>query len=160
MIYLSEAEDPTTTPERLAKLAKLEDWEVRRAVAYNPTTSADTLGFLAVIGNDRVTRVAVADSPNTWPDTLTYLAYCPERFIRAVVAANPNTPAETLAFLARDYDGIVRAIAQRERLSRDLMSPPSSEELMSESIDNGYWCPDHDQSAYPRCVECFREVGE
>ena len=38
----SEAEDPTTSPERLAELAMDKGWEVRSGVVWNDNTPSDS----------------------------------------------------------------------------------------------------------------------
>ncbi|WP_186709127.1 HEAT repeat domain-containing protein [Euhalothece natronophila] len=79
--------DPNTSPKNLQKLARDEDWRVRREVASN------------------------ASNPNTPPKILQKLARDEDWRVREKVASNPNTPPEILQQLAQDKDERVRSKA-------------------------------------------------
>jgi hypothetical protein len=58
------ANNPSTSPETLARLANDKKWRIRRHVAENPNTPSETLERLA--GDlDWFVRYTVANNPNT-----------------------------------------------------------------------------------------------
>ena len=85
-----DAEDPVTSPARLADLAALENLPgVRERVAANPSTPVEVLRQLANSG----VRGAVARNPSTPVEVLTRLADDPEWTVRGPVGTNPLTLA-------------------------------------------------------------------
>ena len=120
-------------PETLARLAKSEDFGLRKAVAAsrhapaktleqlaadgvadvrqivagNPHTTSSTLDVLAADRSDLV-RESVACNPHTHYTSLADLAVAQNREIRQAVSRNPNTHPSTLAKLASDQDAVVR----------------------------------------------------
>jgi hypothetical protein len=78
MSEYDEAEDPNTPPETLALLAEdEEEWWVRRGVAENLSTQADTLN---------------------------QLAQDDEGYVRIVDARTTHTPAPTIVLLTGEED--------------------------------------------------------
>ncbi len=61
---LGEAENPETTPARLARLSRLTDWRVRREVALNPNTSSLLLLRLASVCEDPRVKNAAFKNPH------------------------------------------------------------------------------------------------
>lgn len=96
-----------TPTEILALLARARDFNTRRDVASNPSTSADTLVTLAKDEID-VVRRAVASNPKTPVGSLALLAKDKDSNVRKELAFNPNLPANLLALLARDGSEYVR----------------------------------------------------
>lgn len=83
----------TTSPLTLTVLADGEDWQVREAVASNPSTSTDVLARLAVDA-------------------------CPT--VRFAVAVNPAVPAHVLARLQADPVRMIAVTARLDAAGRSL----------------------------------------
>jgi hypothetical protein len=97
--YLRQAQDTTTPPEKLRKLAAYNAaYIVREAVAQNPRTPKDVLEDLAADKSGHV-RAAVADNLNTPSTSLTILSQDVDTDVRANCAFNINTPPDVLAWL-------------------------------------------------------------
>ena len=68
------ASDRGSDPTLLDRLSSHPDWEVRGAVAKNPTTRPQTLHKLALKYNtDNLIGISVAENPSTEPRTLKVL---------------------------------------------------------------------------------------
>jgi hypothetical protein len=102
----------------LAILAQDEDVDVRRYVASNPHTPAETLSALAT-DEDANVRYRIASNAHTPVETLSALATDAHYDVRCCVAKNPQTPAEVLATLATDAYADVRDVAQDRLQSTD-----------------------------------------
>jgi hypothetical protein len=83
--------DPNTPPETLARLAGVENFEIRSCVAQSPNTYPETLARLA---NDKnwYVRSMVSNNPNAPPEVLDRLADDESVYTRLGVLENPNTP--------------------------------------------------------------------
>ena len=118
MAVIREAEDPETSPERLAELINNEPffW-VRYAVAGNPSTPSSVLEDLAddTTGNGGV-RHAAAANPNTPPEVLARILKeggWADETTRYCLAKNPSTPPDTLKELADDREEFIRDLAKK-----------------------------------------------
>lgn len=135
---LGEAQDPSTSAERLFALASDSDWQVRAAVAANPSSPDDLLRKLAADPDEGV-RSYTARNPRTPHDVhealasdsseyvrdylaqnpaisipmMQRLASDPHWMPRSGIAENPSAPEYLLELLARDPDERVRAMAAK-----------------------------------------------
>lgn len=118
MAVIREAEDPATSPERLAELIKKEPfYGVRVAVAENPSAPASVLENLA---GDTTrgggVRHAAAANPNTPPEALARTfreGGWADSTTRYCLAKNPSTPPDILKELADDEEAYIRDLARK-----------------------------------------------
>lgn len=111
-----EAENPNTSVENLAELAKDENVNVRQEVARNPNTSEDVLKMLV---NDKKEEVllVIAANPNTPEELLVKLAKYGTIDVRREVAKNSSTPMSVLEVLAED---------EKEKVRQDVAGNPNT----------------------------------
>lgn len=96
-VRMAVAGNPSSPPQLLAGMAD-DDWEfyeVRELIASNPSSSTDTLSFLAGL-RDEDPDIDVDSGLSA---------------IRVAVAGNPKTPTNSLHLLAEDPDSEVREAA-------------------------------------------------
>lgn len=126
------------SPETLRKLARIDTWYVRKAVASNPRTPAKTLRKLSEMVDWYTLTYCILENPNTPIDVyerfsesdqgkgiirmvrsitdkekLDEYAESPYRYARKAAALNPHTRAETLEELLSDDAPCVRRAAER-----------------------------------------------
>lgn len=106
-----------TPPTVLSILAQDWAWEVRKAVARNPSAPLDSLGVLAH-DEDLEVRVAVAENRNTPQSTLAVLAEDEVWAVRWPVARNPHTSSDTLTVLAGDDSCRIRELVVQHSHTR------------------------------------------
>lgn len=100
--------------------------EVKNQLAYNPTTSKDTLTELATSDSVPV-RYGVAKHTNTPVETLLLLLEDSNENVRSFVMANPNLPADTLEKIV---DDVLKTVTE-DSLSSDIsvsINPSLSQE--------------------------------
>lgn len=118
------ASDRGSDPTLLDRLSSHPDWEVRGAVAKNPTTRPQTLHKLALKYNtDNLIGISVAENPSTEPRTLKVLGLRhPWPWVRIRAAEHPNSPANLLEQLAKDpREDIRAAVARNPSVSIELL---------------------------------------
>ncbi len=118
MAVIREAEDPETSPERLAALINNKPFYwVRYAVAKNPSTPASVLEKLANdTTNDNGVRRAAASNPNTPPEVLARILKeggWADETTRYCLAENPSTPPDILKKLADDSEEFIRDLVRK-----------------------------------------------
>ncbi|MCL4422455.1 MAG: hypothetical protein M1115_04685 [Actinobacteria bacterium] len=102
-------------------------WEVRSAVAANPSHTLDSAYRLALDVNSWVRR-ALAEGSSPWVDVLAVLAVDRDSGVRDAVAEHPNCPPGVLAMLSQDpVWEIRRSVAKRKDAP-----PPVLAELASD----------------------------
>ncbi|MFO1518960.1 MAG: HEAT repeat domain-containing protein [bacterium] len=146
---LQEAQDPTTSQERLKKLAEHHREAVQRVVATNPNTPIDVLTKLgerfprAFVSNPAIELLRMENTSFYTPmlvksilgtgdmptGMLEEMAAHPNSEVRVFVALRAPTPS-VLASLARDKTPGVRMAAAQNRLS-----PVESLRILSEDED-------------------------
>jgi hypothetical protein len=91
-------------------LAREDERDIRKSVAFNSAASGAILEMLAH-DKDSVVRRVVASNPSTSIELLPVLANDDDKYVRVGVARNQSTPPDLLAMLALDSERIVRANA-------------------------------------------------
>jgi hypothetical protein len=99
----SVAENFLTPAEVLILLAKDQDTNVRKVVAWNSRTPAEALTLLAS-DQDQEVRETVACNSHTPAEALTLLASALDHAVRRAVARKEQTSVEALTLLAKDLD--------------------------------------------------------
>ena len=122
-----EAQDPNTSPERLAQLFDIYNFDICKALALNPNTPRRVLWEMCCdyyhwttyrstiiqrpdVSEDEIELwkrggrkdCPLAEDPNTPPEELSHLAKSGDWRVRSRVARNPNTPVKDLEMLLRD----------------------------------------------------------
>lgn len=111
------AADSRTPPDILRFLGgERASVKVRRTVAANPTTPAETLHSLAR-DQDIQVRQAVAFNSATSPEVLSDLANSAVD-LALLVALNPDAPSPTLDALVDSHEALVRFVAEGARAQR------------------------------------------
>ncbi len=113
---IREAQDPKTTPDRLAELGKSADDNVRRTVARNGATPGTTLAVLLTDPSWEVRAVA-AHAKKAPPDQslaiVQALGASPDVQQRRLAARSPLAPPALLTTLADDADAETRSNAAK-----------------------------------------------
>lgn len=114
------AGDPSLSPELLARLALEKPW-ARRFAAAHPALPEAVLESCAKDAEWQI-RQAVAHNPSTPPQVLALLGGDLDHDVRQAVAAHPRTPPETLVALSQDENPEVRIrVARRSGTSPALL---------------------------------------
>ena len=118
MALIREAEDPETSPKRLAELEKKEKISgVRNALAHNPSTPVPVLRELAKnVQKGSIIEYGLAANPSTPPEILADIFKTGgwlDDTTRYCLAGNPSTPQGTLKKLAADEEGYIRELAKK-----------------------------------------------
>lgn len=103
--YYDIANNSSTRPSTLARLADDPDEYIRAMVARNSSTTSDVLSKLAHDPESQV-RFATAQNPNTPVSDLMQLAGDPDEHVHSAVAGNPSTPVEVLEALSYEVGRI------------------------------------------------------
>lgn len=128
--------NPNTPEDALTELAgikeKPEDVFLRIAVAQNPSASPELLAKLSMDA-DCLVRGNAARHPNTPMDILVKLAGDDEASARGGVARNRNAPPEVLATLTKDSSAYVRTKAE-QTLRLGPLDNAARDEIQSQAI--------------------------
>jgi len=158
MVFLEEAQNPQTAPERLRALASQPSPEVRRAVAGNPNTPEDVLLRLAVHFPEEVLGNPVLDllmlvnpnwlaeipgyarnrllgHPKAQPHFLRWAARDGDYNALLSLLQNPAAPTELVEKLT-DY--VLPAVAEAARLHVALEASPLERALWWSDVDMDY----------------------
>ncbi|HKA90966.1 MAG TPA: hypothetical protein VKE22_25055 [Haliangiales bacterium] len=113
---IREAQDPKTTPDRLAELGKNPDENVRRTVARNGSTPGTTLAALLADPSWEV-RAMAAHAKKAAPDRavaiVQELGTSADAMQRRLAARSPLAPPALLTKLAEDADAETRSNAAK-----------------------------------------------
>ncbi|MCX7782167.1 MAG: hypothetical protein N2318_00810, partial [Meiothermus sp.] len=116
-VFLEEAQNPQTPPERLKALASRPEAEVRRAVAGNPNTPEAVLWRLAVHFPEVVLCNPVLDL--LWLVNANWLAEMPG-YARQRLLACPQAPTHLLRWVVREGDpGALLSVLQNPVAPRE-----------------------------------------
>ena len=141
-------------PAVLDELAADDSLDVRSEVARNPSTSVETIGWIASDEDEyEVLRAEAAGNPNCPGEALEALAANDHDDVRLEVCGHPNCPPAALAALAArgDMDECC-AIAE---------NPNSPPELLAEMTANPEWTLRARAAANPRCpVEALQRLAD
>ncbi|HEX6040635.1 HEAT repeat domain-containing protein [Longimicrobium sp.] len=93
-----DAEDPATSPERLAELAQHMDYAVREAVVRHRNTAPETLRML--VEADETLGTDALDNPSLTPELWALLAGTGQSWILRKIAGHRHAPADVLRAVA------------------------------------------------------------
>ena len=148
------AESWRCPPTLLDDLGADDWWSVRQEAARNPSTSAETVRWIASDEEEHEeVRAAAASNPNCPAETLEALATSDDEMVRFEVCRHPSCPPAALAVMATRNDS-----SECGGIAENPNCPP---ELLAEMTANPEWTLRVRAAANSRCpVEALQRLAD